>query len=209
MRLVIFGPPAVGKGTQAQRLSTAHAILHLSTGDMLRAAIAQGSRIGKRAKAIMDKGGLVPDDIVVKIVEARTAEADCQTGFILDGFPRTLRQAKAFDRVLKARKLALDMVIVIEADEAALIQRVENRANEARANGKPVRADDDPEVFKKRLKTYKAETAPVLPYYRRQGKIRTIDGMKPIDEVSALIERALKEPPRSPSWFQRWFAAGR
>jgi adenylate kinase len=204
--LIIFGPPAVGKGTQAARLSSAHAIPHLSTGEMLRAAIAQGSRIGKRAKAIMDKGGLVPDDVVVKIVDARTLEADCASGFILDGFPRTLRQAKAFDRILKRRKLGLDAVIVIEADEAALIKRVENRANEARAQGKPVRSDDDPEVFKQRLKTYHAETAPVLPYYRRQKKIRTIDGMQPIDDVTAQIERALAEPPKR-SWFQFFFAS--
>lgn len=209
MRLVIFGPPAVGKGTQAARLSAAHTIPHLSTGEMLRAAIAQGSRIGKRAKAIMDKGGLVPDRIVVKIVEARTAEADCEGGFILDGFPRTLQQAKAFDRVLKARKLALDAVIVIEADEAQLIKRVENRANEARAAGKPVRSDDDPEVFKERLKTYHAQTAPVLPYYRRQNKIRTVDGMQPIDEVTAQIERALQGPPPRRSWFQRLFGSSR
>src|SRR5690242_18073183 len=108
VRLIIFGPPAVGKGTQAARLSKTHSIPHLSTGEMLRAAIAQGSRIGKRAKKVMDKGGLVPDDIVVKIVDARIAEADCENGFILDGFPRTLRQAKSFDRILRRRKLHVD-----------------------------------------------------------------------------------------------------
>lgn len=205
MRLVLFGPPAVGKGTQASRLSSTHGVPHLSTGEMLRAAIAQGSRIGKKAKAIMDKGGLVPDSVVVKIVSERTTEADCAAGFILDGFPRTVGQAKAFDRVLKGRRLALDHVIVIEADEAALIQRVENRANEAREAGKPVRSDDDPEVFKKRLKTYKAETAPVLPYYARQGKVRKVDGMKPIDEVTAQIEAALSAPPPRKSWLWRLF----
>lgn len=203
MRLVLFGPPAVGKGTQASRLSAAHGIPHLSTGEMLRAAIAQGSRVGKKAKSIMDKGGLVPDNVVVKIVSARTTEADCASGFILDDFPRTVGQAKAFDRVLKSRKLALDHVIVIEADEGALIRRVENRANEARAKGQPVRSDDDPEVFKKRLKTYQAETAPVLPYYARQGKVRKIDGMKPIDEVTAQIEAALAAPPPRKNWIWR------
>ena len=207
MKLIIFGPPAVGKGTQAARVSATHAIPHLSTGEMLRAAIAQGSRIGKRAKAIMDRGGLVPDGIVVSIVDARIAEADCENGFILDGFPRTLRQAKSFDRILKRRKLTLDAVIVIEADEAALIKRVENRAKEARESGKPVRSDDDPEIFKQRLKTYRSETAPVLPYYRKQGKIRAIDGMKPIDDVTAQIESALTSPPRKRSWFQWLFAA--
>ena len=207
MRLVIFGPPAVGKGTQAVRLSAAHAIPHLSTGEMLRAAIAQETSVGKRAKVIMEKGGLVPDAVVVKIVAARTAEADCNGGFILDGFPRTLAQAKAFDRVLRSRRQAVDLVIVIEADEAALVSRVETRANEARARGEKVRADDDPDVFKKRLITYKAETAPVLPYYDRQGKIRTIDGMKPVDDVTAQIERVLQSRHRPKGWLRRWFGS--
>ncbi len=204
MRLVIFGPPAVGKGTHAARVSATYGIPHLSTGDMLRAAIAQGSRVGARAKAIMAKGRLVPDPIVLEIVSARTAEADCAQGFILDGFPRTLRQAKAFDRVLRSRKLVLDHVIAIEADEAVLVQRVINRANEARAAGKPVRPDDDPEVFRKRLKVYRAETAPVLPYYRRKGKIRMIDGMKSVDDVAAQIDAALTASPPGKFWLWRW-----
>lgn len=204
MRLVIFGPPAVGKGTHAARVSATYGIPHLSTGDMLRAAIAQGSRVGARAKAIMAKGRLVPDPIVLEIVSARTAEADCAQGFILDGFPRTLRQAKAFDRVLRSRKLVLDHVIAIEADEAVLVQRVINRANEARAAGKPVRPDDDPEVFRKRLKVYRAETAPVLPYYRRKGKIRMIDGMKSVDDVAAQIDAALTASPPRKFWLWRW-----
>lgn len=203
MRLVIFGPPAVGKGTQAARISETHAIPHLSTGDMLRTAIAQGSRVGKRAQSIMEKGGLVPDSIVVKIVSARISEADCVRGFILDGFPRTLGQAKSFDRVLKSRKLVLDHVVVLEADEAALIERVANRANEARAAGKPVRPDDDPEVFKQRLKVYRAETAPVLPYYERQGKIRTVNAMQPVEDVAADIEAALSAPPPRKFWLWR------
>ena len=204
MRLVIFGPPAVGKGTHAARVSATCGIPHLSTGDMLRAAIAQGSRVGARAKAIMAKGRLVPDPIVLEIVSARTAEADCAQGFILDGFPRTLRQAKAFDRVLRSRKLVLDHVIAIEADEAVLVQRVINRANEARAAGKPVRPDDDPEVFRKRLKVYRAETAPVLPYYRRKGKIRMIDGMKSVDDVAVQIDAALTASPPRKFWLWRW-----
>jgi len=203
MRLVSFGPPAVGKGTQATRVSDKPSIPHLSTGEMLRAAIAKGTRVGQQAKSNMDKGGLVPDKIVVKIVSDRTAETDCSNGFILDGFPRTLGQAKSFDRVLKSRKLALDHVIVIEANEAALIQRVENRANEARAAGKPVRADDDPEVFKNRLAIYKAETAPVFPYYRRQGKNRMIKGLMPVDDVTRQIEAALAAPRKRRSWLWR------
>lgn len=193
----------MGKGTQATRLSAKHSIPHLSTGDMLRAAIAKGTRVGQQAKSIMDKGGLVPDKLVVKIVSDRTAENDCSQGFILDGFPRTLGQAKSFDRVLKSRKLALDHVIVIEANEAALIARVEHRANEARAAGKPVRADDDPEVFKNRLSVYRAETAPVLPFYRRQGKTRMINGLMPVDDVTRQIEAALAAPPKRRSWLWR------
>src|SRR5882672_9572068 len=171
MILILFGPPAAGKGTQAARLKTTHKIAHLSTGDMLRAA-PQDTEVGKRAKAIMDKGDLVPDDVVVGIIGDRIKEPDSKNGFVLDGFPRTVNQATALDTLLKERKLGVDVVIVIEVDEAALIKRVENRANEARKKGEPVRADDDPETFKKRLGVYRAETAPVLPYYEAQGKIR-------------------------------------
>jgi adenylate kinase len=192
MILILFGPPAAGKGTQAVRLKQAHKIAHLSTGDMLRAAIAAGTEVGKRAKAIMDKGDLVPDEVVIGIIGDRIKEPDCANGFILDGFPRTVNQAKALDDLLKGRKLEVNVVIVIEVDEAALIKRVENRANEARAKGQPVRADDDPETFKKRLAVYKAETAPVLPYYVQQGKTKGVDGMKAIDEVTAQIEAVLK-----------------
>jgi len=201
MILILFGPPAAGKGTQAARLKATHQVAHLSTGDMLRAAIAQGTEVGKRAKAIMDKGELVPDEVMVGIIGDRIKEPDCKNGFILDGFPRTLNQAKSLDELLKGRKLAVDVVIVIEVDEAALIKRVENRANQARAKGEPVRADDDPETFKKRLAVYKAETAPVLPYYDAQGKTERVDGMKPIDEVTAQIEAAIKAKKPRKGWF--------
>ena len=201
MILILFGPPAAGKGTQAARLRERHRVAHLSTGDMLRAAIAQGTDVGKRAKAIMDKGDLVPDEVVVGIIGDRIKEPDCKQGFILDGFPRTVNQATALDTLLKGRKLAVDVVIVIEVDEAALIKRVENRAGEARAKGQPVRADDDPETFKKRLGVYRAETAPVLPYFEAQGKIRRVDGMKSIDEVTGQIEAVLKAAKPRKSWF--------
>jgi adenylate kinase len=192
MILILFGPPAAGKGTQAARLKQTHKIAHLSTGDMLRAAIAAGTEVGKRAKAIVDKGDLVPDEVVVGIIGDRIKEPDCANGFILDGFPRTVNQAKALDDLLKGRTLEVNVVIVIEVDEVALIKRVENRANDARAKGQPVRADDDPETFKKRLAVYKAETAPVLPYYKAQGKTKQVDGMQSIDEVTAQIEAVLK-----------------
>ena len=201
MILILFGPPAAGKGTQAARLKAKHQIAHLSTGDMLRAAIAQGTDVGKRAKAIMDKGDLVPDEVVIGIIGDRIKEPDCKNGFILDGFPRTVNQAKALDDLLKGRKLEVGVVIVIEVDEAALIKRVENRANEARAKGQPVRDDDDPETFKKRLAVYKAETAPVLPYYDQQGKTKRVDGMKSIDEVTAQIEAVVKAANPRKGWF--------
>jgi adenylate kinase len=201
MIVILFGPPAAGKGTQAARLKAKHGIGHLSTGDMLRAAIAQGTEVGKRAKAIMDKGDLVPDEVVVGIIGDRIKQDDCKKGFVLDGFPRTVNQAKALDALLKERKLGVDVVIVIEVDEAALIKRVETRANEARVKGEPVRPDDDPETFKKRLGVYKAETAPVLPYYEAQGKIKRVDGMKPIDDVTAQIEALLKGAKPRKGWF--------
>lgn len=192
MIVILFGPPAAGKGTQAARLKEAHKIAHLSTGDMLRAAIAAGTEVGRRAKAIMDKGDLVPDEVVIGIIGDRIKAADCANGFILDGFPRTVNQARALDELLKGRGLGVDVVVVVEVDESALVKRVENRASEAKAKGQPVRADDDPETFKKRLAVYKAETAPVLPYYDAQGRTKRVDGMKPIDAVTALIEATLK-----------------
>jgi len=204
MIIVLFGPPAAGKGTQAKRIHQTHAIAHLSTGDMLRAAIAQGSEIGKKAKSIMDKGQLVPDDVVVGIIADRITQPDCAKGFVLDGFPRTVNQAKALDTMLKGRDLGVDHVIVMEVNEAELIKRVENRAAEAKKAGQPVRPDDDPETFKKRLGVYKAETAPILPYYEAQGKIRRVDGMKTIDEVSAQIEAVLAGGKQGKSWLPKW-----
>lgn len=202
MILVLFGPPASGKGTQAARIKVRHAISHLSTGDMLRAAIAEGTEIGKKAKAIMDEGKLVPDDVVIGIIADRITQADCTKGFVLDGFPRTLNQASALDAMLKAKALSVTHVIVMDVNEAELIKRVENRAAEARRKGDPVRPDDDPETFKKRLGVYKAETAPILPYYEKQGKIRRVDGMKPVDDVTAQIDAVLTGPAPRKSWFR-------
>jgi len=207
MIVVLFGPPAAGKGTQAKRIHETYGIAHLSTGDMLRAAIAQGTEVGKKAKAIMDKGLLVPDEIVVGIIAERIVAPDCAKGFVLDGFPRTVNQAKALDEMLKGKALAVDHVIVMEVNEAELIKRVENRAEEARRKGEPVRADDDPETFKKRLAVYKAETAPILPYYEAQGKIRRVDGMKSIDEVTAQIDAVLGGGKQGKSWLGKWLTS--
>lgn len=203
MILILFGPPAAGKGTQAQRIKETFEIAHLSTGEMLRAAIAAGTEIGKRAKAIMDSGKLVPDEVVVGIVADRIKDADCKNGFVLDGFPRTLAQAEALDKLLASRSLAVDVVLEIQVDEKELVKRVENRAAEARKAGQPVRPDDDPETFKRRLKVYHDETAPVLPYYRKQGKIRVIDGMKGMDAVTAQIKAVLTDAGKKKGWLSR------
>ena len=204
MIIVLFGPPAAGKGTQAKRIHEKYGIAHLSTGDMLRAAIAAGTEVGKKAKAVMDKGQLVPDEIVVGIIAERIAEPDCAKGFVLDGFPRTVNQAKALDDMLAGKGRAVGVVIVMEVDEAALLKRVENRAADAKTKGEPVRSDDDPDTFKKRLAVYKAETAPILPYYEGQGKIRRVNGMKSIGEVAAQIDAILAAGESSKSWLPKW-----
>jgi adenylate kinase len=152
----------------------------------------------------MDKGLLVPDEIVLGIISDRIAAPDCEKGFVLDGFPRTVNQAKALDDMLTGKKRAVDVVIVMEVDEAALIKRVENRAAEAKAKGEPVRSDDDPETFKKRLAVYRAETAPILPYYEKQEKIARVDGMKSIAEVSAQIDSVLGGGKSGKSWLPKW-----
>lgn len=191
MIVVLFGPPAAGKGTQAKRIREKYGIAHLSTGDMLRAAIAAGTEVGKKAKAIVDSGKLVPDEIVVGIIADRIGEPDCKSGFVLDGFPRTVNQAKALDAMLDGKRLAVDHVVLMEVSDAELVKRVENRASEAQKAGEPVRPDDDPETFKKRLGVYNAQTAPILPYYDAQAKISRVNGMQSIDGVTAQIDAVL------------------
>ena len=191
MRLILLGPPGAGKGTQAARLVEKHGIPQLSTGDMLRAAVAAGTSVGLKAKAVMDSGGLVSDEIVVGIIRDRIAEADAKKGFILDGFPRTVAQAEALDAMLKAEGLKLDAVIELEVDQSKLVARIVNRAAEAKAAGQPVRKDDDPEVFKTRLEAYNRDTAIVAPYYEKAGKLTKIDGMQAVDAVSASIAKVL------------------
>jgi adenylate kinase len=195
MRLIMLGPPGAGKGTQAQRLVQKHGIVQLSTGDMLRAAVKAGSLVGLRAKAIMDRGELVPDEIVVTIVADRIGEPDARNGFILDGFPRTVPQAVALDRMLKEKRLKLDGVIELRVDGSILQSRIENRLRESAARGEPLRSDDDPEVLKRRVDAYKEQTAPLVDYYRWQGTLKSVDGMRSIDEVEAAIHKALAEKP--------------
>lgn len=191
MKLILLGPPGAGKGTQAQRLVEKHGVPQLSTGDMLRAAVAAGSEVGKRAKAVMDAGELVSDDIVNAIVSERIDQPDCVRGFILDGYPRTLVQADAVEAMLASKDMKLDSVIELIVDDKALVGRIVKRAEEAAAAGQPVRKDDNPEVFDERLREYYKKTAPLTGYYYAKGVLRNVDGMKTIDAVSEEIEQVL------------------
>lgn len=191
MRLILLGPPGAGKGTQAQRLVDNHGIPQLSTGDMLRAAVQAGTEVGKRAKAVMDAGELVSDAIVNAIVAERIDQPDCATGFILDGYPRTLVQADAVEAMLSERGIALDTVIELVVDDKALVGRIVKRAEDAKAAGQPVRKDDNPAVFEERLREYYKKTAPLTGYYYAKGRLKTVDGMASIDAVTAEIETVL------------------
>ncbi|KAB2734030.1 adenylate kinase [Brucella intermedia] len=191
MRLILLGPPGAGKGTQAGLLTKKHGIPQLSTGDMLRAAVAQQSEIGKRAKAVMDAGQLVSDEIVNQIVSERIDAPDCANGFILDGYPRTVPQAQALGTMLAGKGLNLDAVIELKVDENALVKRMESRVNDTIAKGGQVRSDDNPEAFRKRLVEYREKTAPLSSYYAGTGELRVINGMAPVEEVTAEIERIL------------------
>ena len=191
MRLILLGPPGAGKGTQAQRLVAKRRIVQLSTGDMLRAAVAAASPVGLRAKSIMDRGELVPDDVVVAIIADRIDQPDARRGFVLDGFPRTVPQAQALNRLLAERGLKLDGVIEIKVDEGILIKRIETRVAEMTARGEKLRADDNPDVLRGQLVAYRTQTAPLADYYASRGTLKTVDGMAPIDVVTAAIDGVL------------------
>jgi len=193
MKLILLGPPGAGKGTQAQRLVEKHGIPQLSTGDMLRAAVAAKTPVGLQAKAVMDAGELVSDAIVNAIVAERIDQKDCAKGFILDGYPRTLVQADAVEKMLRDRGLKLDVVIELVVDDKALVGRIAKRAEDARNAGQPVRKDDDPAVFPERLREYYKKTAPLTGYYYAKGLLTTIDGMADIDAVTTQIEAVLKK----------------
>jgi adenylate kinase len=200
MRLILLGPPGAGKGTQAQRLVAKHGLLQLSTGDMLRTAINAGTPVGLRAKDIMARGELVPDDVVVTMISDRIDQPDAHKGFILDGFPRTVPQAHALDRMLKEKGLGLDAVIELKVDEGSLLERIEKRIAEMEARGEALRADDNPDVLRRRLLAYRDQTAPLVTYYQLQGVLRPVDGMARIPEVASAIDEILegKRTKKSP-----------
>jgi len=185
MNLILFGPPAAGKGTQAKRLVSERGMVQLSTGDMLRAARISGTELGQRVAGVMDRGELVSDEIVIALIEERLPEAEAAGGAIFDGFPRTLAQAEALDRLLKSRGKRIDKVIRLRVDEPALIARIGKRFEQ---EGRP---DDNPETFVTRLAAYNAQTKPLLPYYEAQGRLAEVDGMRSVEEVAADIDNAL------------------
>jgi adenylate kinase len=203
MRLILLGPPGAGKGTQAKNLVDKHGIIQLSTGDLLRAAAAAGTPVGLRAKETMARGELVPDDVVVAIVADRIAQPDAKNGFILDGFPRTVPQAEALDRMLHQKRLDLDAVIELRVDEEALLKRIQSRVAEMTARGEPVRADDTPEALHKRLEAYRVQTAPLIAFYADKGTLRTVDGMAGIADVAEAIDQILAPARQSPASEQR------
>lgn len=215
MNLILLGPPGAGKGTQAGAIAASRGLVQLSTGDMLRAAVKAGTEVGKQAKEIMERGALVPDDVVVRIIDERIGQPDCENGFILDGFPRTLPQAAALDKLLTKKGKGLDLVIELKVDDAALVERISGRFACAKCGAgyhdkfkQPKtpgvcdvcgstefvrRADDNAETVKNRLMAYYKETAPLIGYYFAKGKLKSIDGMAPIDQVTREIERLLAE----------------
>lgn len=214
MRLILLGPPGAGKGTQAQWLKEAYGIPQLSTGEMLREAVAAGTEVGREAKAIMEAGQLVSDEVINRIVAERIDQPDCAQGFILDGYPRTINQAEALDAMLAERGLKLDAVIELTVDQDALVERISGRFSCATCGAgyhdkfKPTRApgvcdvcgstefvrrkDDNAETVRSRLQAYEAQTAPLLPFYRARGLVRQVDGMAPIEEVTEGIRQALR-----------------
>lgn len=215
MNLILLGPPGAGKGTQASRLEEAHGLKHLSTGDMLRAAVASGSPLGQQAKAVMEAGQLMPDEIIIRMIADRIEEPDCKNGFVLDGFPRTVPQAEALDSMLAEKGGRVDLVIEIAVDEAALVERIAGRFSCARCGAgyhdrfrRPKvegvcdvcgsteftrRKDDTEETVRARLEAYRDQTAPILPYYEAKGLLRRVDGMADVDEVTRQIEEALRK----------------
>jgi adenylate kinase len=193
--LIMLGPPGAGKGTQAAKIAAGFGIPQLSTGDILREAVKLGTKTGLQAKEIMERGDLVPDDLVVAVVADRLDEPDAANGFVLDGFPRTLAQAEALDDELYRRGLQLDAVLELKVDESVLVERVRTRAEQMAERGEPVRSDDTPEVCERRLDVYRAQTAPVVEHYRSLGVLKSIDGLQSIESVTDNLATAIAAVP--------------
>ena len=195
MRLILLGPPGAGKGTQAEKIAAGFGMPQLSTGDMLREAVASGTEIGLQAKEVMERGDLVPDALVVAAVVDRLDEPDAANGFVLDGVPRTLAQAEALDDELYRRGLQINAVLELKVDESVLVERVRTRAKQMVERGEPVRNDDTPEVCERRLDVYRAQTAPVIEHYRSLGVLKSIDGLQPIEAVTDDLAAAIAAFP--------------
>lgn len=193
INLILLGPPGAGKGTQAKRLEEKLGLKQLSTGDMLRAEMAAATPLGVKVKAIVDSGSLVTDDIMIEMIANRIEQADCKNGVIFDGFPRTVAQAEALDKMLTERRHPLSAVIELRVDEEVLVQRLNTRIAETKARGEPVRGDDNEETLRKRLQVFRDQTAPILPYYASKSMLKTVDGMQPIDDVAAGIDAILQQ----------------
>ncbi|MBI4030302.1 MAG: adenylate kinase [Proteobacteria bacterium] len=191
MMIVLIGPPGAGKGTQGKRLAEKHGLKQLSTGDMLRAEVAAGTDLGKKAQSFIDSGNLVPDDVIVDMISGRIAQDDCRSGVIFDGFPRTVDQAKALDKMLTEKKRPLSAVIELTVDIKELVNRLQTRVAQMKAAGQPIRTDDNEQTLINRLKVYREQTAPILPYYKDRGMLKAVDGMASIGEVSVAIDAIL------------------
>lgn len=192
MNIILLGPPGAGKGTQSSRLQERYGLKQLSTGDMLRAEVSAGTDLGKKAKAIMDRGELVSDDVIIAMIDSRMDRPDCARGVIFDGFPRTVAQAQALDSMLAEKGRPLTAVIQFTVDEEELVERLKTRIYQARAAGQEVRSDDNEETFRNRLGVYQKQTAPIIPYYQQKGILRTVDGMRSIDDIARDVANILR-----------------
>ncbi|QHI95885.1 adenylate kinase [Aristophania vespae] len=187
MNIILLGPPGAGKGTQAKRLETEYGLKQISTGDMLRAEVAAASETGQKIKGLLDEGKLVPDEIIIAMIESRIEQPDCAKGFILDGFPRSTSQAVALDDMLQKKKISIDAVILIKVPTEELVQRISQRVGDDGTR----RADDKPEVVRSRLEIYESQTKPILPYYEKDGRLKQVDGLQTISDVAHSIDTIL------------------
>jgi adenylate kinase len=199
MNIILMGPPGAGKGTQATKLVEKYGLVQLSTGDLLRAEVKNGTELGLKAKEIMEKGELVPDDVIIDMIAKRMEEPDCKKGVIFDGFPRTVGQAEALDKMLAEKGQTLDGVIELAVDEEIILKRILKRAEEDKAAGREPRKDDNEQAFRERMEEYRKKTAPVTPYYSEKGMLKKVNGMQSIDEVESDIDGVLSGKAEAPN----------